>query len=139
MTKYKTNAQKLKFFNDAKAARMPKADRGVIMQARTTPGEIYDPNPKITPPNFNEPKGPDPSRFINKIKNKTNPTAGELANLGSPDPLSRANVINPMHILRGLSTKGEISPYANVKPKNPSKMSDTQKKKKGGSIKRRKK
>jgi hypothetical protein len=28
MTKYKTNAQKLKFFNDAKAARMPKAMLG---------------------------------------------------------------------------------------------------------------
>ena len=112
MTKYKTNAQKLKFFNDAKAARMPKADRGVIMQARTTPGEIYDPNP-------NEPIPHSPDTMY------TNTTAGELANLGFT-PSTVPTYTN--------TTKGEISP---VKPKNPSRMSYTQKK--GGSIKRRKK
>jgi hypothetical protein len=96
MTKYKTNAQKLKFFNDAKAARMPKAKKGMVVRGFTTPGKIYDPNPKPTPPNPNEPKGPDPSRFY------TNTTAGELANFGSPDTMYTN------------TTKGEISP---VKPK----------------------
>lgn len=89
MTKYKTNAQKLKFFNDAKAARMPKAKKGMVVRGFTTPGEIYYPN-------LNEPKGPDPSRFY------TNTTAGELANFGSPDTMYTN------------TTKGEISL---VKPK----------------------
>lgn len=70
MTKYKTNAQKLKFFNDAKAARMPKARWGQIVKRPTFPGEIYDPNP-------NEPTPHSPDTMY------TNTTAGELDKLRS--------------------------------------------------------
>jgi hypothetical protein len=79
MTKYKTDAEKLKFFNDAKAARIAKANEGILMRGMTTPGEINDPNP-------NEPKGPDPNSFY------TNTTAGELQGLSNP--VSPSDVIN---------------------------------------------
>lgn len=47
MTKYKTNAEKLKFFNDAKAARLPKAAKGMGI-APMRP-DLKNPNPPIGP------------------------------------------------------------------------------------------
>lgn len=85
MTKYKTNADKLRFFREAREARMPKAKQGLIT-APTTKGMISYPKPHPL-----EPQGPNLDFMY------TNTTQGELP--------SR----NPTTMYTN-TTKGEIAP-----------------------------
>ncbi len=82
MTKYKTNAQKLKFFNDAKAARIDKARVGMMVKRG------------FSDSNSNEPQGPDPDRFY------TNTTKGELPSR-NPSTMytntTKGEINNPLH------------------------------------------
>lgn len=80
MTKYKTNAQKLKFFNDAKAARMPKATVGRIMIKPKALKPLPPTGPWESSPN--PPNGPD-ARVKNGVVDNwyTNTTAGEIPNV----------------------------------------------------------
>jgi hypothetical protein len=113
MTKYKTNAQKLKFFNDAKAARMPKAMFGRAV----TPPQPTDPAWKKY-----EPRGPEDR--INPLTGGidtmyTNTTAGEMAKLAPVDGYTN-------------TTKGEIMTSGNSGPRM------SYNKKRGGAIKGKK-